>query len=129
MTNVSSDSPQPEPEQQPRRSSKGNGAEPLTPAVPAGGPVISPLPERTPYNDLLAALRGGDDEDTTPIKPLEIRYECRKPRKKKEFIRTHPDLPLWLGGYVLIDEEGMDKTVYLVAPAMRELLEDYISPV
>jgi hypothetical protein len=83
---------------------------------------------RVPYEEIEAAISLGPDDGIT-LEPMEARYDCRRPKKKSEYIRCHPDHTLWQQAAVLIDDVGMDRTVYLVSPQVRSLLQDHLTPV
>lgn len=110
------------------RSSQGQPSRPNGTTEPEdfGTTPANVVTKRVPYEELEAAI--GVAEDGIFIEPAEDRYPCRRPKKKGEFLQVHPDLGLWQQAYVLIDELGMDRTVYLVAPAMRAMLADYLTP-
>jgi hypothetical protein len=83
---------------------------------------------RVAYEEIEGAMGIGDDG--TVLEPVEEDFDCRKPNKKRaEFIRCHPDRSLWQQAYVLVDEDGFDRTVYLVVKSMQAVLQDFLSPV
>ncbi len=103
----------------------------------AGGPSLpaededfgtSPVDAATaevPYDELENAV--GTNVEGLGIGPIEETFLCRKPKRRGEFIRCHPDRSLWQSAYVLADEVGFDKQVYLVAPAVRAALLKHLS--
>ena len=119
------------------KADKANGeAPPATPneaAVPDGAPEdedfgTSPVDVDNgpaPYDELQDAV--GIDVEGFGIGPIEETFLCRKPKRKGEFIRCHPDRSLWQNAYVLADEVGFDKQVYLVAPTVRAALLKHLS--
>jgi hypothetical protein len=100
------------------KSPKGNGAE---------TPLVSPGSDRVTYEEMMEAI--GKPAEGVTIGTVDIRYQCRKPSGKGEYFRTHPDHELWQDATVLLDEEGMDKSVYLVTLSMQPALSTWLKHV
>jgi hypothetical protein len=99
----------------------GNGAS--TDDIVSSTTISSP--PRARLEELEAAV-----SPTTPgvhIGQLEARYECRGKIKRGEYFRTHPDRGLWQDTAALVDEDGLEKTTYLVNPAVQPLLQRWLS--
>jgi hypothetical protein len=102
----------------------GNGLDDILRHV---APEITSPPSRARIEELEAAVTttsGG-----VSIGQIETRYECRGKIKRGEFFRTHPNRALWLESAVLVDEDGIDKTTYLVSPTVQPLLQRWLSRV
>jgi hypothetical protein len=112
-------------EGQSNEASRGNGAE--EPQQTATTTPITPGTERARIEELEEAL--GNTGEGVTLGKIEIRYECRHKIKASEYFRSHPDLGLWQETVVLVDEDGIEQTTYLVAPAMQPLLLHWLKRV
>jgi hypothetical protein len=112
-------------EGQSNEASRGNGAE--EPQQIATTTPITPGTERARIEELEEAL--GNTGEGVTLGKIEIRYECRQKIKVGEYIRSHPKMSLWQETVVLVDEDGIEKTTYLVAPAMQPLLLHWLKRV
>jgi hypothetical protein len=90
------------------------------PTVEEAGPRIGARPT---IEELEAAVDGGPIGSVGKVEEV---YERREPRSQAEFIRTHPNLDLWIETVLLVDKEGFDKPVWLVGPMQRPLLQSWL---
>jgi hypothetical protein len=105
----------------PQMTSSGNGQDPLQ--QPTEETRLPPS-GRARIEELEAAA--GDQSHGVTLGEVEVEYEHRQRLKPGEYIRVHPDKKLWQEITALIDEEGLEKTTYFVAPEVQPKLRDWL---
>jgi hypothetical protein len=95
-------------------------------AAPEDGDADTRIGARPTIEELEEAVDGGPVGNVGKAEEV---YERREPRSQAEFIRTHPNLNLWIEAVLLVDKEGFDRPVYLVGPKQRPLLQTWLKRV
>jgi hypothetical protein len=107
------------------KAASGNGAE--EPQQSPEATRIPPPPGRARIEELEAAI--GGQGDGVILGEVEAEYESRQKLKPGEYIRAHRDKRLWQDALVLVDEDGLEKTTYLVARDLQPKLRDWLKRV
>jgi hypothetical protein len=110
---------------EPEAATGGSGQKipPVSPATAAPDPTPN-VSRRASIAELDAAA--GDQSAGVTLGEVEVKYEHRQKLRPVEYIRVHPDKELWQEIVALIDEEGMEKTLYFISQAMQPKLREWL---